>query len=178
LAAASFFADVMGQWPSTRNQSRHNWIALNKDGRGDTKEHAMTTHFLPVPLNRPTNDELHPLVYRSIIGLTIWLVLSAWLLFSRGEYEGLTLSVITLFFVILVGIPVLLWLTWKHNVDPNEHHGYATPFAEWTSHPFESWTGSISGREAAIQMLLPIAAVAFGMTIFGLAFWFAVPHLG
>jgi hypothetical protein len=101
LAAASFFADVMGQWPSTRNQSWHNWIALNKDGRGDTKEHAMTTHFLPVPLNRPTNDELHPLVYRSIIGLTIWLMLSAWLLFSRGEYEGLTLSVITLFFVIL-----------------------------------------------------------------------------
>lgn len=137
----------------------------------------MTTHFLPVPLNRPTNDELHPLVYRSIIGLTIWLMLSAWLLFSRGEYEGLTLSVITLFFVILVGIPVLLWLTWKHNVDPNEHHGYAAPFAEWTSHPFESWTGSISGREAAIQILLPIAAVAFGMTIFGLAFWFAVPHL-
>ena len=88
-----------------------------------------------------TNDELHPLVYRSIIGLTIWLVLSVWVLFSRGEYEGLTLSVITLFFVILVGIPVLLWLTWRSNVDPNERHGYVAPFAEWTSHPFESWTG-------------------------------------
>ena len=31
--------------------------------------------------------------------------------------------------------------------------------------------------EAAVQILLPIAAVAFGMTIFGLAFLFAVPHL-
>jgi hypothetical protein len=32
----------------------------------------MTTR-LPVPYNR-TNDELHPVVYRSIIGLAIWLV--------------------------------------------------------------------------------------------------------
>ena len=139
----------------------------------------MTTHLLPVRLNQPTNDELHPLVYRSIIGLTIWFVLSVWVLFSRGEYEGLTLSVITLFFLVLVGIPVLLWLTWRRNADPNERHGYVAPFTEWTSHSFESWTGSVSGRDAAIQILLPIAAVAvaFGMTIFGLTFLFTVPHL-
>lgn len=118
------------------------------------------------------------MIYQSIIGLTIWLVLSAWLLFNRGTYEGLTLSVITLFFVILVGIPVLLWLTWRRNVDPNEQHKYSAPFSEWTSHPFVTSTGGISGREAAVQILLPIAAVAFGMTIFGLAFLFAVPRLG
>ena len=77
----------------------------------------MTVH-LPVPVrdNRP-NDELHPLIYQSLIGLTIWLVLSVWGSFSRGAYEGLTLSVITLFFVILVGIPVLLWLTWRRNIE-------------------------------------------------------------
>jgi hypothetical protein len=33
-------------------------------------------------------------------------------------------------------------------------------------------------REAATQILAPIAAVAFGMTIFGLAFLLAVPRLG
>ena len=135
----------------------------------------MTAH-LPVRDNRP-NDELHPLIYQSLIGLTIWLVLSAWGLFSRGTYEGLTLSVITLFFVILVGIPVLLWLTWRRNIDPNEQQSYTAPFGEWISRPFVTWTGGISGREAAVQILLPIAAVAFGMTIFGLAFLFAVPHL-
>jgi hypothetical protein len=153
-------------------------IINTTDGRGDIKEYAMTTHLVSVRHNQPTNDELHPLIYRSIIGLTIWLVLSVWALFSRGEYEGLTLSIITLFFVILIGIPVLLWLTWRRNAHPNEDHGYVPPFAEWSSHPFESWTGSVSGREAVIQILLPIAAVAFGMTVFGLAFLFAVPHLG
>ena len=138
----------------------------------------MTTHLLPVRLNQPANDELHPLVYRFIIGLTIWLVLSVWVLFSRGEYEGLALSVITLFFVVLVGVPVLLWLTWRRNVDLNERPDYVAPFTEWASRSIESWTGSVSGREAAIQILLPIAAVAFGMTIFGLTFLFTVPHLG
>jgi hypothetical protein len=145
------------------------------DGRGGVQERAMNTQ-LTVRHNRP-NDELHPSIYRAIIGLTIWLVLSAWVLFSRGAYEGLTLSVITLFFVILIGIPVLLWLSWRRNIDPNEQHNYAVPFGEWSSHPFVTWTGSISGREAATQILLPIAAVAFGMTIFGLAFLYAVPQL-
>ena len=127
--------------------------------------------------NRP-NDELHSLIYRFIVGLTIWLVLSVWVLFGRGAYEGLTLSVITLFFVILIGIPVLLWLTWRRNIDPNEQHNHSAPFSEWISHPFMTWTGGISGREAAVQILLPIAEVAFGMTIFGLAFLFVVSRLG
>ena len=136
----------------------------------------MTTR-LPVRYNR-TNDELHPVVYRSIIGLTIWLVLSVWSLFSRGAYEGVTASVITLFFLILVGIPVILWLSWRANADPNERGGDVAPFREWSTHSFVTWTGNVSGREAAMQILLPIAAVAFGMTIFGLVFLFTVPNLG
>jgi hypothetical protein len=136
------------------------------------------TNRLPVLHNRLANDELHPVVYRSIVGLTIWLVLSVWALFSRRAYEGVTLSVITLFFLILVGIPVILWVSWRRNTDPNERHGYVGPFREWRSHAFVTWTGSVSGHEAAMQILLPIAAVAFGMTIFGLVFLFTVPHLG
>jgi hypothetical protein len=74
---------------------------------------------------------MQPLVYRAMIGLTIWLVLSVWALFSRGAYEGVTLSVITLFFVVLVGIPVILWLTWRRNTDPNEQHENVAPYHEW-----------------------------------------------
>jgi hypothetical protein len=90
---------------------------------------------LPVRYSPPATDELHPWVYRAIIGLTIWLVLSVWVLFSRGTYEGLTLSVITLFFLILVGIPVLLWLTWRRNTDPKEQHGFVAPFHDWAVVP-------------------------------------------
>jgi len=138
----------------------------------------MATYRLPILGNRPSSDELHPFVYRSMIGLTMWFVLSIWVLFSRGAYEGLTLSVITLFFLILVGIPVILWLTWRRNSDSDEQHGYVAPFREWSSQQFETWTGRITGREASVQILLPISAVAIGMTVFGLAFLYAVPHLG
>ena len=135
----------------------------------------MATYPLPTRPNPSTSDELHPLVYRSIVGLTIWLVISVWALFSRGTYEGLTLSVITLFFLVLVGIPVILWLTWRHNTELDVRR--AEPFTEWASHTFETWTGRVSGLEASIQILLPIAAFAIRMTIFGLVFMFTVPNL-
>jgi hypothetical protein len=77
----------------------------------------MTTH---AHHDRPVHDGLHPLVYRSIIALTIWLVLSAWVFFNRGAYVGLTLAMITVFFVIVVGIPLLIWKTWQHNAPPEE----------------------------------------------------------
>jgi hypothetical protein len=137
----------------------------------------MATHPLPARRNWARTDELHPRIYASVVGLTIWLVLSVWVLFSRGSYIGLTLSVITLFFTVLVGIPVLLWLTWRHNAAPHEQNGNTAPFGEWATKSFETWTGGLSGREASIQILLPIAAVAIGMTVFGLAFMFAVPNL-
>jgi hypothetical protein len=109
--------------------------------------------------------------------LTIWLVLSIWFLFSRGTYTGLDAGVITFFFAVLVGIPVIIWVSWRHNSNPNEQHGYVAPYREWASHAFGTWTGGISGREAAAQILLPIAAVAIGMTIFGLVFLFTVPSV-
>ena len=139
----------------------------------------MTKYPVPVRHAMPANDTLHPLIYRAIIGLTVWLVLSVWVLFSRGAYESLTLTVITFFFLILVGIPLLLWRTWQHNTDPREQgNSKNARFQEWASRSFMTWTGKISGREAAMQILLPIAAVAIGMTIFGLTFLFAVPHIG
>ncbi len=138
----------------------------------------MTIYPLPILHNRPSNDELHPVAYRSIIELTIWLVLSVWVLFSRGSYTGLTLTVITFFFLVAVGIPLIIWLTWRRNAGPNGQHSYVAPLREWAAHPFATCSGDIPGREALIQILLPISAVAFGMTIFGLVFLFTVPYLG
>ncbi len=128
--------------------------------------------------DRPMHDGLHPLVYRSMVALTIWLVLSVWVFFNRGVYVGLTLAMITVFFVILVGIPVLIWKTWQHNAPAEETREPKESFDAWASQSFATRTGALSGREAAIQTLLPIAAVSIGMFIFGLVFYFDVPHVG
>lgn len=128
--------------------------------------------------NQPLRDDLHPIVYRSIIGLTIWLVLSIWLLFDRGAYVGLNLAMITVFFVIVVGIPLMIALTWRRSSAAHEANQDAMRFREWASCEFATWTGALSGREAAMQILLPIAAVSIGMTIFGLVYYFDIPNVG
>lgn len=138
----------------------------------------MTTDAHPARHKQPIRDGLHPLVYRSIIALTVWLVLSVWIFFNRGAYTGLTLAMITLFFLIVVSIPVLIWKSWQHNAPPEETREPVESFDAWASQSFATWTGALSGREAAMQILLPIAAVAVGMTIFGLVFDVVVPNAG
>jgi hypothetical protein len=120
--------------------------------------------------------DLHPAVYWSIIALTIWLVFSVWLLFDYGSYSLLILIAITAFFVVAMAIPLVLAAVWRHNVPADEAHP-AENLRQWLSCEFSTWSGPLSGKEAAMQILLPIAAVAIGMTIFGLVFYFDVPHL-
>lgn len=136
----------------------------------------MAANHLPHPA--PVHEGLHPLVYRSIIALTAWLVLSVWIFFDHGAYVGLTLAMITVFFVIIVGIPLLIWKTWQHNAPAEETREPTETFTAWASQRFATWTGSLSGREAATQILLPIAAVSIGMFVFGLVFFLSVPHTG
>ncbi len=144
----------------------------------NNQEDAMTTDAHPARHKQSIRDGLHPLVYRSIIALTVWLVLSVWIFFNRGAYTGLTLAMITLFFLIVVSIPVLIWKSWQHNAPPEETREPVESFDAWASQSFATWTGALSGREAAMQILLPIAAVAVGMTIFGLVFDVVVPNAG
>jgi amino acid transporter len=124
--------------------------------------------------NLPVNDGLHPLIYTAMVALIAWLVLSVWVLFGSGAYVGLILTMITVFFVIVTGIPTLIWLSWRHNTNP-EAQGHAESFRNWATHPFSTWTETLSGRAAAAQILLPLAAVAFGMTTFGLVYVLTVP---
>jgi hypothetical protein len=90
---------------------------------------------------------------------------------------GTELAVITAFFLIVVGIPLLLALTWRRNRAEDERILEPQKFRDWAACEFSTWTGGLSGREATMQILLPIAAVAIGMTIFGLIFYFDVLSL-
>jgi hypothetical protein len=123
--------------------------------------------------NLPIHDALHPLIYRAMLALTAWLVLSIWVLFgSAGSYVGLIFAMVTLFFVIVTGIPLLIWQTWRRNADRHDTAAPSERFRNWTSDGFATWTGNLSGREAATQILLPLAAVSIGMTVFGLVYYF------
>jgi uncharacterized membrane protein len=96
----------------------------------------MTADTHPIRHTRPIHEGLHPFVYRSMIGLTIWLVLSVWVFFDRGTYVGLTIAMITVFFVIVIAIPVLIWKTWQHNAPAEETREPTQPFDAWASQRF------------------------------------------
>ncbi len=116
---------------------------------------------------------LHPLVYWTIIGLCLWLIVSFWGFLGHG-YTGLVLTVASLFVSIAVAIPVLLWRISRWAGNRRARPAQRPRFAEWLAGDFEAWPGRQRGRDAAVEVLLPIAAVAFGMSAFALALHVAV----
>jgi hypothetical protein len=62
----------------------------------------------------------------------------------------------------------------RHDSDPNAQ-GRAENYSNWAIHEFFDLNENLPGSAAAAQILLPLAAVAFGMTIFGLVYFFSVP---
>jgi hypothetical protein len=121
--------------------------------------------------NRPVSNNVHPLVYAAVAGLVIWFVLAAWIFFGGAEYMGLLLAMVTGFFLMAMGIPFALWLVWrKHR--PGGPHEERSAFVEWASGQFETATGRRNAMGAAIEILLPLAAAATGMTAMGIIFHF------
>jgi hypothetical protein len=117
----------------------------------------------------PISDSLHPLVNIAIIGLVLVFVAAVWVFFDSGPYEAWLDVVVTGLFVIAIAIPTLLWLTWRRNADSARDDSQLS-FRDWAAGDFNTLTGPVKGADATAEVLLPIAAVAVGMTVLGLVF--------
>jgi len=112
-----------------------------------------------------SSSEFHPLVYWVMIGLAIWFAGSAWAFGGDGGADYV-LVVVTGFMGIVVALSWILLRVWRgaHRADAaTERREY---FPDWASRGFETGSGPLKGGQAVIQALLPLAAVAFGMTAF------------
>ena len=119
--------------------------------------------------NKPVFDQLHPRVYAGAVGLVAWFALAAWILFDRQDDIGLPLMMASVLLLVAVLIPLALAWVWRtHGVD--DRHPDAVTFREWRTGDFAVWGSRLHGTEAAIDMLLPLAAVAFGLTGIGIVF--------
>ncbi len=125
--------------------------------------------------DRPPSGRFHPHVYRILAGLAAWFVISAWG-FAGGGHTDLALTAVTGLFALMVGIPSLLALTRRHHpTDPSADRADRTgSFDQWADRDVDLQTGPVKGKYAAIETVLPIAAVAFGMTAFALVLHFSV----
>ena len=117
--------------------------------------------------NRFVSDELHPIVYIIIVGLGLWFLLSAWAGFATDEYTGYLLAVVGGLFLVAFAIPSAIWLASRAGRDA---HGEAhrDKFRDWLSGDFKTSSDELKASSAAVQILLPMAAVAFGMTAFAI----------
>jgi Mn2+/Fe2+ NRAMP family transporter len=120
--------------------------------------------------NKPVFDQLHPNIYRTAIGLVAWFGLAAWILFDRQSDIALPLAMISVLLLIAVLLPWSMSLVWKKHLMPHQQNPNATSFHDWKAGDFAVWGSKLPGVHAAIDMLLPLAAVAFGLTALGIVF--------
>jgi hypothetical protein len=118
---------------------------------------------------------LHPLVYAALVGLVLWLVLAVWGFGYDGETDYL-LTIVTGFLVIAVAIPSTLALMvyrQRNSGDSKDSTQRDTAsFRQWAAGDFDTWQDRVKGRNAAVEVLLPMAAIAVGMTAFAIVLHF------
>jgi hypothetical protein len=126
------------------------------------------------PGTRTVSNRLHGLVYVAMIGFASLLTLSAWG-FAGDGYENLLLAVVTGLVIVAVGLPCTLWRVGRKKREAGAASGKRQSFRDWAEGEFDTWQGRLKARTAAIEVLLPLAAVAFGMMAFAIVLHFVVP---
>jgi hypothetical protein len=124
----------------------------------------------PVAHNRPAFDQLHPKIYGAAAGLVAWFALMAWVLFDRNSDISLSLGFVTLLFVVAVGLPWILSRLWHNHRMSNEPQQEHMSLRDWEAGDFVVWGATLHGTHAAIDVLLPLMAVSFGLTAIGIVF--------
>ena len=71
----------------------------------------------------------------------------------------------------MIALPFVLW-----RVNNLKAEGKREPFADWAASDFETWQDRVKGKNAAAEIILPIAATAVGMTAFVIVFHYAAAH--
>jgi hypothetical protein len=107
-------------------------------------------------------------------GLLIWFVIAAWLFFGGSGYIELALAMISVLVFMAMAIPLALWrahLTAQRAAGLSRTTEQASATLDkWLCGRFATWTDQERGSTAAIEILLPLAAVAFGITALGIVF--------
>ena len=140
----------------------------------------------PVQSPHKVSDQLHPLVHKAAAGLLIWFVVAAWLLFGGEGYIDLALVMVSVLVFMALAIPATLWRARMAAqrrdaaADAAKSGEPAKPadaadeppesFRAWLQGRFATWTDEEKPSTAAVEILLPLAAVAFGLTALGIVF--------
>lgn len=119
----------------------------------------------------PATGALHSWVYMALIGLALWMVLWVWSFVGSGEVDYI-LFIVTGFIVTVVALQLILMRVRRADktIGSDTPKDSAASFREWARGFFVAERSRMRGGEAALLILLPIAAAAIGMMAFGIEF--------
>jgi hypothetical protein len=121
----------------------------------------------------PHSEYLHPLIYKALVVFVVWMVVAAWG-FSGGGDSRLVLTAVSLFLFVAVGLPLILWRISRRGRNAGLGAGTPVSFSTWLRCRLGTWQGEMSGTDAALQVILPLAAAAVGMTALVLVLHFDI----
>ena len=121
--------------------------------------------------DRPVSRQLHPFVYRILIGLVLWFAFAAWG-FARDGYSDYLVAVVTGVCLVAVALPYVMSRIWRRSPEGNAVQRHRKSFVEWTASDLEADQDRMSATHAAVEIGLPIAAAAVGMTAFAIVLHF------
>ena len=120
---------------------------------------------------REVTDTLHPRVYALAIGFALWFALAVWSFAGAGVTDYL-LFIVSGFVVVVVALQLILSRVGRGN-GATTGEGETPPLRDCAAWDFDTWAGRLSGAQAAMQILLPMAAAAVGMTAIGIIYYIA-----
>jgi hypothetical protein len=124
--------------------------------------------------NKPVFDHVHPRVYTIAIGFVAWFALAAWILFDH-KFDSVDDMALPLAMISVLLLFVLLLLTALTAVEsrhrlPRDGNTGNIAYRDWRVGDFAVWGSKLKSTHAVIDMLLPFAAAAFGLTAIGIVF--------
>jgi len=94
-------------------------------------------------------------------------------LFDRQNDAELPLVMVSVLLFVAVSLPYMIWLVWRRDQRPRPTREDDLAFRDWASGQVEVGQSRLKGTDAMIDMLLPLAAVAFGLMALGIVFAFS-----
>jgi hypothetical protein len=101
-------------------------------------------------------------VYRSVVGAFGFILLASWAAFGGGEDSDLALGFASVLTVVFFAIPIIMRKTAAAHSDDK-----LTALDEFLHSPVEIATGTLTGAEAWLQILIIPLALAFAAAAIG-----------
>ena len=119
---------------------------------------------------RPVTSVLHSRVYLLLVGFALWFALEV-SGFAGSGLSNYLLVIVSGFIFVVVALQFILSRVGR--TESAARNDDNQPSCAIGRREFDTCQGQLSGAQAALQILLPIAAAALGMTAFGIVFLIA-----